>query len=230
MDAQTLVGVGLYTPSEAGRLIGVQPQKIIRWLRGHAVGGKHYDPLWKPQIDLEDGHTYISFRDMLEARVAAELIKAGISPQKLRRAIDLATEVMGERPLATQWLKTDGKSVFLQIAKDNLDEEPECLDLFKKQYAFPRVVKDSLRDIEFDGNYPAKWWPRGQKAGILIDPERSFGKPIEQETSVPAEQLANAVKAEGSIEKAAKAWSVPVKAVRKAVAFQEQIASAALAA
>jgi hypothetical protein len=55
----SLIGVGLYTPAEAQRLLGVPAGKISRWLTGHVVGGKRYDPLWSPQIDLGDGKTYL---------------------------------------------------------------------------------------------------------------------------------------------------------------------------
>ncbi|MBS1032427.1 hypothetical protein JK192_13675 [Gluconobacter cerinus] len=231
-NVQTLVGIGLYTPTEAGRLINVRSAKLRRWLQGHEANGKHYSPLWKSEIDLDDGKAYLSFRDMLEARVASSFIENGLSAKKLRRAIEIAQQVVGERPLATKWLKTDGRSVFLQVAESEAEEdgEPECLDLFRSQYAFARVVKDSLRDIQFDGIYPTAWWPQGEKAGVLIDPARSFGKPIEKETSVPTEHLASAVRTEGSVELVAKMWDVPVRAVRRAVAFEQKLSEPALAA
>jgi len=230
-STQTLVGIGLYTPAEAGRLIGVRPSKIRRWLQGHEANGKHYEPLWESEIDLDDGKTYLSFRDMLEARVASSFIANGLSAKKLRKAIEIAQQVVGERPLATKWLKTDGRSVFLQLARDEEDEgEPECLDLFRNQYAFSRIVNGSLKDIKFDGLYPAAWWPQGEKAGILIDPARSFGKPIDQETSVPTEHLVSAVKSEGSAEIVAKLWDVPVRAVRRAIAFERWLSEPAIAA
>ena len=88
-----LVGIGLYTPPEAGRLIGVRVPKLTRWLRGHHVKAQWYEPLWKPEIDLGDDKIYLSFRDLLEARVASSFMAQGLSPQKVRRAIELAKEV-----------------------------------------------------------------------------------------------------------------------------------------
>ena len=218
----TLTGIGLYTPAEAGRLIGVAPARLVRWLRGHESKGTWYAPLWSPEVHLDDDKTYLSFRDLLEARVAARFIEHGLSPQKVRRAIDLARDVVGERPLSTTWLKTDGRSVFLQVVKED-GAEPQLLDLFKRQYAFNAVVEQSLRDIEFDGPRPRLWWPKGRTAGVLIDPLRAFGQPIERDTSIPAEVLANAAAAEGSLQAAARAWAVPVQAVRRAVMFQQKM-------
>jgi uncharacterized protein (DUF433 family) len=221
MQAMTkpLVGIGLYTPAEAGRLIHVAPGKLTRWLRGHEAKGKRYEPLWKPEVELDDEATFLSFRDLLEARVAARFMERGLSPQAVRSAILLASKVVGERPLSTSWLKTDGRTVFLQVAQDD-GAEPKLLDLLAGQYAFNAIVEQSLRDIEFEGALPAIWWPQGKRAGVLIDPKRAFGQPIEQQTSIPAAILANAAAAEGSVEGAARAWRIPAAAVKRAVNFQ----------
>jgi len=155
----------------------------------------------------------------MEVRVADAFIRRGISAQKVRRAIDLAREMVGvERPLSTQRFRTDGQSIFLQIARE--DREDALIDLFKRQYAFREIIDPSLTNIEFDPDgLPSRWWPRGKPAGIVVDPTRSFGQPIEAETAVPVAALSAAVNAEGSIEGAARAWDVPVRAVRRAVNF-----------
>ncbi len=217
-----LVGIGLYTPAEAGSLIGVRVPKLTRWLRGHTVRGQWYEPLWQPQVDLGDDKIYLSFRDLLEARVASRFIKEGLSPQKVRLAIELASTMVGDRPLSTSWLKTDGRAVFLKVVRET-GGEPELMDLFSKQYAFNAVVDQSLRDVEFDGPLPNIWWPLGRRSGVLIDPLRSFGQPIERETSIPVVALSNAAAAEGSVDAAAKAWGVPVPAVKRAIRFQQQM-------
>jgi uncharacterized protein (DUF433 family) len=221
-SGHNLIGIGLYTPAEAGRLIGVRVPKLTRWLRGHAVKGQQYEPLWRPEVDLGDDKIYLSFRDMLEARVASAFIATGLSPQKVRLAIDLAKEVVGDRPLSTSWLKTDGRAVFLRVVRET-GGEPDLMNLFNKQYTFNAVVERSIRDVEFEGPLPNIWWPLGKRSGVLVDPQRSFGQPIERETSIPVEALSNAAQAEGSEEAAAKAWSIPAFAVRRAVRFQKQM-------
>lgn len=221
--AQNLLGIGLYTPTEAGRLIDVSPLRLVRWLRGHDKDGEWYEPLWRSEVDIGDDRVYLSFRDLMEARIAALfIIKYRLSAQKVRRAIQLAREIVGDHPLSTTWLKTDGRTVFLRMATEG-DGEPRVLDLFKSQHAFSAIIEQSLRDVEFDGAHPRLWWPRGRKQGIVVDPERAFGRPIEEETSVPAEILAKAAKSEGSLKAAAQTWQVPVRAIRRAVEFQQQM-------
>ena len=217
-----LVGIGLYSPAEAGRLVGVAPAEIRRWLQGHKIGRRHYEPLWRPQIDLGDEGIFLGFRDLQEVRVAAAFIAKGLSAIRVRQAIVLAREVVGEeRPLSTTRFRTDGRSIFLQVAEG--DGQTRLIDLFKRQYAFREIIEHSLSNLDYDAaGLPAMWWPLGRGASIVLDPARCFGQPIEAETSIPAEILATAVEAEGSEIAAARAWSVPVRAVRRACVFQRK--------
>lgn len=114
-----LVGIGLYTPREAQRLIGVPTPKIVRWLKGHTAKGKRYDPLWRPQVDLGDGEFALGFRDLMEMRTAAAFMASGVSAQVIRRAIVEARKLVGaDHPLSTTRFRTDGRSVFLEIAQE----------------------------------------------------------------------------------------------------------------
>jgi len=222
-----LIGVGVYTPAEASQLLGVSSAKIVRWLRGYDIHETHYPPLWRPQIDLGDDHVYLGFRDLMEVRVANAFIERGLSSQKVRRAIEIAREMlMEERPLSTARFRTDGLTVFLQVLKE--DGADQMIDLFRNQHVFREIIEPSLRNIDFDDDgIPFRWWPRGKQARIVVDPRRAFGQPIEVDTGVPALILSAAAKAEGSPENAARVWGVPVSAIRRAVDFQNVLARAA---
>ncbi len=219
-----LIGVGLYTLAEAGRLVRVNPAKIARWLRGHEVGGRRYDALWRPQVDFGEDGIFLGFRDLQEVRVAAAFIDKGLSPQSVRQAIALARNLIAEeRPLSTARFRTDGWSVFLQVVEK--DGQTKLIDLFRKQFAFKDIIESSLTNLDYDeAGIPSTWWPLGRGKSVVIDPSRSFGQPIEAETSVPTGMLSAAVKGEGSVEAVARAWGVPLRAVRRAVDFERLMA------
>ncbi|MBL8580621.1 MAG: helix-turn-helix domain-containing protein [Rhizobiaceae bacterium] len=226
IEAESLIGVGLYTPDEAARLLRIPSRKIVRWLRGHEIGGRWYDPLWKPQIQLGDGKIYLGFRDLMELRTADAFMQAGVSAILIRRAILEAQKFIDEeRPLSTTKFMTDGRSVFLEIADDSGDTK--LLDLFNKQYAFKRIIEASLKGVDFEGIAPVRWWPHSRSQRIVLDPEKSFGQPIDSESGVPTAALSAAAKAEGSPEAAARAWQVPVQSVLRAVKFETELAEAA---
>jgi uncharacterized protein (DUF433 family) len=227
VDRSELVGIGVYTPVEASRLLGVPSARIVRWLRGHHAGGRRYPPLWRPQINLGDKRVYLGFRDLMEIRVANAFIERGLIPQRVRRAIEIAREMlMQERPLSTARFRTDGRTVFLQVMQE--DGSGQMIDLFRSQHVFREFIEPSLRNIDFDEEgIPQRWWPRGKQAGIVVDPQRAFGQPIETGSGVPAAVLSAAAEAEGSPENAALVWDVPVNAVRRARDFQTALARAA---
>lgn len=223
-SSEGLVGIGLYTLAEAGRLVQVAPSKISRWLRGHEANGRRYEPLWHSQVDLGDDGIFLGFRDLQEVRVVAAFIAEGLSPQRVRQAIELARDlVRDEHPLSTKQFRTDGRSIFLQVVEE--DGQTRLIDLFKRQFAFREIIERSLSNLEYDGaGSPSLWWPMGKSGSVVVDPTRSFGQPIEAETSIPTAALAAAAKVEGSQQAAARAWGVSLRSVRRAVEFEEHTA------
>jgi hypothetical protein len=227
-----LVGIGLYTPAEAGRLLHVPTAKISRWLRGHRIGERDYLPLWHPQIDIGEGRVLLGFRDLMEARVADGFIRLGLSPQRVRAAILEARSITGEdRPLSTDRFRTDGREIFLRVIdKDERGEQRErLLNIFRKQYEFKQVIEPLLKSIEFDERgVPQQWWPLGRRGQIVVDPARSFGQPLDAATSVPTAVLATAGRFQG-IEVAAQAYEVPQSSIRRAMDFEAGLAEKAAA-
>lgn len=224
MEKDNLIGVGLYTPAEAGRLLRVPPAKLSRWLRGHKIGSKFYEPLWTPEVSLGDERIFLGFRDLMEARVADAFLATGVSAIKVRKAIEEAREVIGQvRPLSTNRFRTDGREIFLHIINEDEDGEQRehLLNLFRRQFEFNGILDPILKTVDFgsDGN-PLVWWPAGRRLNVVVDPSRSFGQPIDASSSVPTAVLAAAAELEGGIRGAAKAYDVSEASVRHAMEFE----------
>lgn len=99
------------------------------------------------------------------------------------------------------------------------------IDLKKRQQVFRTIIEPSLRDLEFDASAVARWYPLGKgHRSIVIDPARSFGRPIVQR-GVPTEILAEAVKLEGSAGAVASLYEVPKADVLAAVEFEQRLAA-----
>ncbi len=224
MSDGNLIGLGLYTPAEAGRLLRVAPAKISRWLRGHYIQNKFYPPLWASEVSLGDDRVFLSFRDLMETRVADAFIRRGVSAIRVRAAIAVAKEVIGEdRPLSTNRFRTDGREIFLHIIKEdeNGEQREQLLNLFRRQFEFNGIIDPLLKTVDFseDGN-PLTWWPGGRRLDVVVDPARSFGQPIDAQSSVPTAVLAAAARQIGDTKAAARAYGVPETSVRNAVEFE----------
>jgi uncharacterized protein (DUF433 family) len=234
-----VLGRGVYGAAEAIRLINfhrhpdarrrsISPQTIRRWLRGYDyVAGddkRHSEPLWVPDYANDDDTIELSFRDLIELRFVKAFRDVGLGLHTVRACFMRAVEAVHDsRPFSTQRFRTDGKTIFLEIT-DKV-KEGELLDLKQRQNVFHRLVAPSLHDLEFDADIVARWFPLGMSRNVVIDPARSFGRPIVTQGGVPTEILHQAVEVEGSPERVAKLYEVPLKAVRDAIAFQTQLAA-----
>ncbi len=86
------------------------------------------------------------------------------------------------------------------------------------------MVEPSFRDIDFGDGVAQRWWPMSHRSEVVLDPIRNFGHPIVAEHGVPTLAIMEAVTAEGSVAGAAKAFQIPLSAVRDAVAFERRAA------
>ncbi len=221
----SLFGLGLYTVSQSSQLTGIPTASVRRWMGGYVQKGVTYSPLWLPEVDLDE--LVISFRDLMELRSVYALKKEGISVQTIRKAIAAAVALIGvDRPLSTSRFRTDGRKIFLQIEPAD-DNEAQLIEVFTRQINFKSIVEQSLKDVVFDGIFPAAWRPAGGRAGIIVDPLRNFGHPIDEVSGVSTQSLYESYAAEGSIERVAQIYEVPKQVVKRAVAFQGGLAKAA---
>ena len=241
--AQDAFGRGVYDAAEALRLLNfqrdatpvrrVQARTLYRWLRGYdyaaSDGIRHAAPLWQPDYAVgdRDGETpmplEISFRDLIELRFVNAFRALGLSLPAIRTCLARAVDVIGDsRPFSTRRFRTDGKTIFLDITSDLPDGA--MIDLKSRQHVFRHVVAPSLKDLEFEADSVARWFPLGlDRRSLVIDPARAFGRPVATESGIPVEVLADAVAVEGSVADAARAYEVPISVVKDAVRFRERL-------
>lgn len=218
-------GVGAYTPMEAGRLIGVSPAMVRRWLFGYTSrtdqNSKRHSPLWQPQYGLGQDDPLLGFRDLIEARMVAKLRDVGMSLQNIRHCLMTAAEIANDsHPFSSARFRTDGQRLFLERLSD--EGGHDVIDLKSRQMAFPKVIERSFLDLDFDDEKATRWFLTKSKQ-VLADPQRSFGQPIVDEGGIPTYRLAQAYVAEGrSVDKVATLFEISRSAVREALSFESQ--------
>lgn len=216
-------GIGAYSLAEAGALLDVSSTTIRRWLFGY-----HYDhhgplteqmPLWRPQYGIDQEEPLLGFRDLMEARIVRGLRLMGIGLPTIRECLKRASEVVDDaHPFSTKQFRTDGKRLFLEQSDGFGDSR--LLDLKARQNVFKKVVEPTFKDLEYGIDAAARWWLVPNRKTIVIDPNRSFGQPIAVENGVTTARLAQAVKAEGSIERVANIFEMKPSTVKDALSFE----------
>lgn len=226
-----LIGIGLYSFSEAAKLTGIESGRLRRWLRGHAYRSKGAetrrisDPLW-PSPLLGDDLDALSFGDLLEVRFVEAFRRHGVSLQTIRVAAQHARELFHTQyPFTNRRFQTDGRAVFAEAIRET--GESEMMDLAKKQYVFEKVVRPSLYSgIEFDADELARrWFPITNSKAIVLDPLIAFGKPIVTEAGVRTDILYEAFVVEQDKQVVARLYEVPIAAVEHAIRFEQRQAA-----
>lgn len=219
-ESSSHIGVGIYAPREVARYVHTQTQQIRRWFGAYS----EFEALWTPQLPRMNEDVALGFLDLIEVRLVRQLRLRKVSLQTIRRCIRRAQEITEEsHPFATRTIKTDGKSLFLELTRDRGDKD--LLNLVNQQWGFQKVIEQSLQNVEFafDGT-ASKWFPAGKRS-VVLDPLRNFGQPTLEEYGVPTSAIIRAYEVEESVEKVAWLFEIPEKAAYDAINFETRIAA-----
>lgn len=227
---ENLIGIGLYTIPESARLAGVDPRKVRRWVEGYRVirhgQPQRYQAVWNAELELINGFRSLSFLDLIEIRFVDAFRKAGVRWKVIREAAEKAMGLLHEdHPFSTKRFRSDGKTIFAEIEKTLGGRG--LLDLPRGQFSFEEILSDRLYvSLEFsDEDMVRRWWPMGKERQVVLDPERSFGKPIVAREGIPTSILASAYRAEKSISRVARWYEVEEESARDAVEYEEKLAA-----
>lgn len=221
------IGKGVYSVREAARLTGVTPGRIRRWFSGYDFetkqGHRRMPPVVPDDDRVVDGVLQLSFLDLVEIRVIDGFLGLGVPWRELRRSASVGAEMWATRhPFASLRFKTNGRRIFAKVHDQTGSET--LLELSSRQHVFAQIVEMGLRGVEFDGNSAVRWWPLGERRHIVIDPRRSFGKPIASISGVPAAILASHAERNG-VEATCNWYEVRAAEVRDAERFVKKFAA-----
>ncbi len=212
------VGKGIFTLGDVALYTGTPAPTLHNWFAGK-------NPLFMPEIEKSDHSFAVSFHNLVEVLVTRALKDGGASTQQIRRAVvSLRKELDTPVPFCHREIRTDGKSLFVRIARQNGDEE--LYNLFTRQTHFPRIMLQYLRGVAYDSTNLAARWEIAP--GVAIDPAICFGHPTITGTRIRVDTLYDAWIAEDR--KAllvADLYGVTVNNVHTAVNFGNQYLAAA---
>lgn len=231
-----LLGNGIYEPAEAARLLHVPARRVHRWLFGidDSSGGKNrtLHPVCEPCFEINT-RNYITFEGLIEILAIDAFRQLGVSMSIIRSAHERARKRYEvEFPFSSRPFFTDGTSIFAELRDDDSttpigDDIGKLEELARGQLAFERIIRPSLKNIDFDRETARRYWPLGHEKSVVLDAERNFGKPIVDHHAIPTIALYNAFRAEGEISLVARWYQVDEISVENAIAYERSIERAA---
>jgi len=228
-------GVGIYDRPDAARLLGIPSARLRRWVDGYTYylrsaarrTARKRAPVLRSMLMPEiDGHVALSFLELMELRVVKAILDTGVSLQQVRLAAAVAAKRhRTAHPFASRRVFTDGKSIFSAMEGDEsfmVRWAPGTID----QLISGHIFRPFLQEIDFNErtSLAERWWPRGRREPVLLDPEISFGAPILEGTAVRTSVVA-ALAGRTSVREAAIAYGVELRKVEAALEFEQELAA-----
>jgi len=189
-ENQLELGLGIYTPSEIGRILRMPTHKVRRWINRYWDGelGKRYEARYSWKTNESRA---VSFHTLIEFYVMMELSEQGVRTRPLLEGHKILSDIFGSPfPFAMkevlQNIRTDGKKIYFVVDKEcilSLDGSGQLnlcfIDVF-------------FKNLDFDTkNLALRYWPLGKNNSILIDPERKFGHPVIGNRNITPETIYN---------------------------------------
>ena len=236
MHQQIRPGTGIYVRTDAARLIGVAPSRLRRWVDGYTywpegsprTSSRRRRPrIVRRDLPVIDKSIALSFVELMELRVVKALLDFDMSLQAVRSVANVAAEYFGtEHPLASKRLYTDGRKAFAAVLGDDRDE-PDLVELSRnriQQVIAGKVFHPFLAEIDFNPKtaLAERWWPRGKKVPVVLDPQIAFGAPIVAGTAIRTSTLVRMADEVGAAE-TADAFDLKMSDVEAAQDFEQTL-------
>ena len=220
-SVKTLVGKGAYGIPEASRFARVNARTANRWIIGS--GSEHRGRLLPTDLPTRDKRHALSFLDLIDLLVVGRFRDEGVSFGTIRKVYSYLRDSLNTpHPFTHRRLFTDGKTIFMET----LDEvgDKHLHEVLTGQSAMPEILRPYLKQIEYsDTTDTAIRWHIA--SGVVLDPDRAFGKPIVAAEGTTTFVLAQAFWAnDQNADLVADLFEVSPEAVRQSVAFEAEYA------
>lgn len=174
-----------YSPTFAGHLIDLRPERVRRWLRGYeylytSVGSPTAHMIRKEPVIIHKESSeskYASFLDLIDLLFVKRFLDYGFSLQRIRLALIEVESIIGSIHFAQKSFFTDGKEIYLQVKDQGAESLLQLLS--GGQWVIVDIIKEIATQIDFheETGIAEKWYPRGREGRIVLDPQICFGAP-----------------------------------------------------
>ena len=220
-----------YSLADAGRLAGLTPGRVRRWLRGYEYAYGDTVRGQPPVLQSRPvGSTYASFLDLVDLLFVKQFLDHGVSLQKVRRALDEARLLLGTDHFARETFFTDGGSIFLRLQEEAAGDRGDAiLELMSGgQWVIAPVIRELAQQIEFEPpeGLAKRWYPLGRNRPVVVDPMVAYGAPSIAGRGVKTTNIHDLFLAEGESLASVRAWwELSDDEIRAAVDFERQLAA-----
>jgi uncharacterized protein (DUF433 family)/DNA-binding transcriptional MerR regulator len=229
-----LLGKGIYSIPEAARILQMQADTIRRWVTGYTFRRKGHERHSPPLIQLStiDGinEVFLTFQNLIELLFIRLFYRQGVSLYTIRAAASEAQrDFNSNHPFAVKQFDTDGRGIFATLEFKDVEgvaKSKVLKDLKLSQMVIDEIARPYFRNLEYSDLGVIRYYPLGADKGIVLDPKRSFGKPIDEASGVSTHVLYEMARTGEALQDIAKWYGVSETAVSNAIEYESLLKAA----
>ena len=216
----------MYSIPRAARLVGMPSITIRRWLYGMEKDQASMRPVFGTLAKAKELSAEVSFIQLAEIAVARHFRNRRIKLERVRRAHEFAR---AHFQLQYPFAEMDFKVVAVSILTEFQQEEPGPSLLMSVdpvgQLALPLDVAEELDHFEYIDALAARWYPLGQSALVVIDPQVGAGLPTVSGRRIPVDTIYGRWKAGENIGFIASDFKLKGAEVETVLRYAEKLAA-----
>lgn len=210
IEAASILGVGLYTISDAGRLSRTPRKTVDRWVH---LGGRPQALYQAPgQVHL------LTFEDLISLLTVRELRKSGVDVETIKDAEQNLAQVWGvEKPFAHGLFRTGYGAIITVIAER---ERPVAVAKAIQEVLY-ELIEQELCDVSYDAAQRASRWQPA--AHVTLQPDLQFGQPCIEGSRVTTRTVYQFIGGGESFDELSADLDIPVEKLRAAYEYEESL-------
>ncbi|WP_298651593.1 DUF433 domain-containing protein [uncultured Proteiniphilum sp.] len=211
------ISSGIYTISDVSKILKLPYQKVHTWVNKYWDGILASDINELYSVNIASIKT-INFHALIEFYILYLMGESGVRTRKVLDAhVELSQMFHTKYPFAKkniiENIKTDGYRIYFNFHGSYLPLDGT------KQFNLD-FIDVFFKSLEFNEDFlVSKFWPRGKKSSIVLDPEHQLGQPVINKTNILPQSLYNLYKGGESVEFIASLYDIDEKSVRDAIDF-----------
>ncbi|MDR1266070.1 MAG: DUF433 domain-containing protein [Propionibacteriaceae bacterium] len=215
MDRDERYTVPLYTIGLAASHLGLNPEKLRRWINKDNL---------LTSLPAAGQQPRLPFIALVEAQIYRELLRAGLPLRAITTGMGRVRQHLGERMLRQGVLAHDGRDILMNLAAQGDTQWTRAKDL---QGGLPQVIETGLRLITWDdrGFPEAVRLTAYDSTPVIADHRYAFGQPIIAGTTVRVDDILALFKAGDTIQSVSDEMDLPPVVVESIVRTRVALAA-----
>jgi hypothetical protein len=117
----------------------------------------------------------LTFLDLIELFLVSRFRQQGVSMPAIRETRKIA---------ATGRFHANGRALIEEKERRIPGRASQRVyeDLQRSQWVLAEVAESLIQKLDYTGDLARRYWPLGTERHVVLDPARSFGKPIDAKT------------------------------------------------